>query len=189
MKSALFAEISTSVAVMVGSGRMTMVEIRNERPGDAEAVREVHRQAFNQQQEGRIVDALREHGGDLLSLVGVVNGVVVAHIMFSPLSVGPAIGAGLGPMAVLPQYQRQGIGTELVQQGLARLRESHCPFVVVIGHPDFYPRFGFEQAAGYGLTCEWDVPAEAFMVAVLKPAVTSELAGLAKYRSEFSTVE
>ena len=56
-------------------------------------------------------------------------------------------------------------------------------------HPDFYPGFGFEQAARYGLTCEWDVPAEAFMAAVLKPEVTSELAGLAKYRSEFSTVE
>jgi len=167
----------------------SMIEIRDERPGDTDAIREVNRQAFNQEQEGRIVDALRERGGVLLSLVAIANGVVVGHIMFSPLTVGTAIGAGLGPMAVLPAYQRQGVGTELVERGLARLKDSGCPFVVVIGHPDFYPRFGFQRAAGYGLTCEWDVPAEAFMVAVLKPEFVGSLAGRANYRSEFSTID
>jgi putative acetyltransferase len=166
-----------------------MIEIRDERPGDMDMIWEVNRQAFDQEQEGRIVDALRKQGGALLSLVAVANGIVVGHIMFSPLTVGPKIGAGLGPMAVLPAYQRQGIGTHLVNRGLARLKDNGCPFVVVIGHPDFYPRFGFQAAAAYGLTCEWDVPAEVFMVAVLKPEFTGSLAGLAKYRSEFSTVE
>jgi len=166
-----------------------VIQVRNERPGDIDAIREVNRQAFNQEQEGRIVDALRERGGVLLSLVAIANGAVVGHIMFSPLTVGTAIGAGLGPMAVLPDYQRQGVGTQLVERGLARLTDSGCPFVVVIGHPDFYPRFGFQAAAGYGLTCEWDVPPEAFMVAVLEPEFTHSLAGLTRYRSEFSTVE
>jgi putative acetyltransferase len=166
-----------------------LIEIRDEQPGDIDAIREVNRQAFNQEQEGRIVDALREQGGVLLSLVAVSNGLVVGHVMFSPLTVGPAIGAGLGPMAVLPAHQRQGIGTQLVERGLARLKDSGCPFVVVVGHPAFYPRFGFQAAAGYGLTCEFDVPADVFMVAVLEPELTRNLTGLAKYRPEFSTVE
>src|SRR2546422_1005374 len=135
----------------------------------------VNRQAFDQEQEGRIVDALREHGGALLSLVAVADGAVVGHIMFSPLSVGAVVGAALGPMAVLPAYQHQGIGSQLVERGVERLRGSGCPFIVVIGHPEFYPRFGFQSAAACGLTCEWDVPAEAFMVTVLNPEVRSKL--------------
>ncbi len=166
---------------------MKLIEIRDERPSDIDAIREVNRQAFNQEQEGRIVDALRERGGALLSLVAVANGLVVGHVMFSPLTVGPAIGAGLGPLAVLPACQRQGIGTQLVERGLEQLKDSGCPFVVVIGHPTFYPRFGFRAAAGYGLTCEWDVSADAFMVAVLRPEFTGSLVGLARYRSEFSS--
>lgn len=165
-----------------------MIEIRSEQPGDIDAIREVNQQAFNQGHEGRIVDALREQGAAMLSLVAVANRLVVGHIMFSPLTVGPASGAGLGPMAVLPAYQRQGIGTQLVERGLERLTDSGCPFVVVIGHPEFYPRFGFRAAAGYGLTCEWDVPADAFMAVVLKPEFADRLVGLAQYRPEFSAV-
>jgi putative acetyltransferase len=166
-----------------------LIEIRTEQPDDIDAIREVNRQAFGQEQEGRIVDALRDNGGVLLSLVAVANGIVVGHIMFSPLSVGTAIGAGLAPMAVVPGRQRQGIGSRLVERGLDRLRDEGCPFVVVIGHPGFYPRFGFRPAAEYGVTCEWDVPGEAFMAIVLEPESAASPAGLAKYRPEFSTIE
>lgn len=163
-----------------------MIDIRDEQPGDIAAVREVNRQAFGQDDEGRIVDALREHGVATVSLVAVDNHVVVGHIIFSPLSVGPATGVGLGPMAVAPSHQRQGIGTRLVQAGIERLRSSGCPFVVVIGHPDFYPRFGFQPATSHGVTCEWDVPPEAFMVNILDPRVVDSLRGVARYRPEFS---
>jgi putative acetyltransferase len=166
-----------------------LIGIRDERPGDVDAIREVHRQAFNQEQEGRIVDALRDQGGATLSLVAVANDVVVGHVLFSPLTVGPAIGAGLAPLAVLPAHQRQGVGTALVKRGLERLKNDGCPFVVVIGHPDYYPRFGFRPAGDVGMTCEWEVSAGAFMVAVLNPEYADRLAGLAKYRPEFSTVE
>jgi putative acetyltransferase len=162
--------------------------IRDEQPGDVAVIREVNRLAFGQDDEGLIVDALRANGAATLSLVAVDSGAVVGHIMFSPLSVGSALGVGLGPMAVTPSHQRQGIGTSLVQAGIERLRDIGCPFIVVIGHPDFYPRFGFQPAATYGLTCEWDVSAEAFMVNILDPDVTSGLRGLARYRPEFSAV-
>ena len=165
-----------------------MIEIRDERPDDVDAVREVNRQAFDQEQEGRIVDALRERGAALLSLVAVAEGVVVGHIMFSPLTVGTVVGAALGPMAVVPAWQRRSIGSQLVTRGVGRLRDRGCPFIVVIGHPEFYPRFGFRSATAYGLTCKWDVPAEAFMVNILNPQVGGSLLGRAEYRDEFSTI-
>ena len=172
-----------------GQTKNNVIEIREEQPGDVDAVREVNRQAFDQEQEGRIVDALRERGAAILSLVAVADGVVVGHIIFSPLTVGPVVGAALGPMAVVPAHQRQGIGGQLVTRGVERLRERGCPFIVVIGHPEFYPRFGFRSAGAQGLTCEWDVPAEAFMVNILNRQAGGSLRGRARYREEFSTIE
>lgn len=165
-----------------------MIEIREEQPTDIDAVRELNRQAFDQEQEGRIVDALRDAGAVTLALVAVSDGAVVGHIVFSPLTVGAEVGAALGPMAVRPAYQRQGIGSQLVAQGIERLRGRGCPFVVVIGHPQFYPRFGFGPAGAQGLTCEWDVPAEAFMVTILQSEVGRRLRGRAQYHAEFSTI-
>ena len=93
---------------------------------------------------------------------------------------------GLAPMAVLPERQRQGIGSELVETGLAELRERDCPFVIVLGHPEYYPRFGFEPASRHGIKCEWEVPDEAFMILVLDGARMPEAGGRACYRAEFS---
>ena len=93
---------------------------------------------------------------------------------------------GLAPMAVLPGHQRKGIGSELVRAGLAELRERDCPFVIVLGHPEYYPRFGFEPASGHGVKCEWEVPDEAFMILVLDEARLPEAGGTARYRPEFS---
>ena len=163
-----------------------MPEIRDEQPGGTEAVRDVNRQAFGQDLEGRIVDALRANGAATLSLVALDGDDVVGHIMFSPLLVGSVAGAGLGPMAVVPSHQRRGIGSLLVRAGLERLRATGCPFVVVIGHPTFYPRFGFQPAAQFGLTSEWDVSSDAFMVNILDAAVSGKLRGVAQYRREFS---
>lgn len=163
-----------------------MIEIRIEQVGDVDAVREVNLAAFSGGEEADIVDALRTNGGVRLSLVAVVDGTIAGHLLLSPLTVGSLAGAALGPMAVLPAYQRQGIGSTLVAQALDRMREQACPFIVVIGHPAFYPRFGFESAARHGLTCDWPVPEDTFMVAVLSPGITERLAGRAQYRAEFS---
>ena len=98
------------------------------------------------------------------------------------------MGAGLGPMAVLPEYQRQGIGGKLIETGNQKLREAGCPFIVVVGHPEYYPRFGFKPASGYGMKCEWDVPDNVFMVLVTDRSKMKGVSGLAKYRQEFSDV-
>lgn len=77
---------------------------------------------------------------------------------------------GVGPLAVIPERRRQGLGSALVERGLALLRERECPFLVVLGHPGHYPRFGFERASRHGPACQWEgVPDEAFMVLTLDP--------------------
>lgn len=89
-------------------------------------------------------------------------------------------------MAVLPEYQRQGIGSALVNKGIEILRERGCPFIIVLGHPEYYPRFGFMQASTRGLTCQWDsVPDEAFMLLVLDSDKMNNVSGIASYRYEF----
>ena len=108
--------------------------------------------------------------------------------MYSPLLVGGVQGAALGPMAVLPEHQRQGIGSRLVEAGTGHLRDGGCPFIAVLGHATFYPRFGFRPAGTYGITCEWDVPDDVFMVLVLDEAKMSGVVGMAESRTEFSTV-
>ncbi len=162
--------------------------MREELPADVTAIRQVNNLAFEQDQEGNIIDALRSNGAALLSLVATVNGRVVGHIMYSPLSVGPLSGAALGPMSVIPEHQRQGIGGQLIEAGNRKLKEAGCPFVVVVGHANYYPRFGFTPASNHGIRCEWDVPDNVFMVLVLNSAKMQGVSGLANYRHEFSTV-
>ena len=165
-----------------------MIEIREEQPADIAAVRRVNRVAFEQDQEASLVDALRAAGGAMLSLVAVVGGEVVGHILYSPASIGTLSGAALAPMAVLPDHQRQGIGTRLVETGNRMLKESGCPFVIVVGHPHYYPRFGFTPAVSRRITCEWKVPDDVFMVLVFDEVAMRGASGLARYRDEFSSV-
>jgi len=117
----------------------------------------------------------------------------VGHILFTSVVVESAgrrvLGMGLAPMAVLPDRQRQGIGSQLVSRGLDILRERSCPFVVVVGHPEYYPRFGFEPASRHGLASQWEgVPDAAFMVLVLDVHAMAGVSGVAKYREEFNEV-
>lgn len=166
-----------------------MIEIHEEHPLDITPIRDVHIRAFGQSQEVEIVDQLRQNCNDLLSLVATLENQVVGHILFSPATIESqgrnVSGMALAPMAVLPEYQRQGIGSELVIAGLARLRNNQCPFVLVLGHAEFYPRFGFEPASLYGIRSEWEVPNEVFMILVLNEVEMKGISGVAKYRQEF----
>ena len=166
-----------------------LIEIREEKPGDISAIHELNKLAFEQEQEANIVDELRSNGSARLSLVAVVEGRVVGHIMYSPITIGGTVeGAALGPMAVLPEYQGKGVGSELVRNGNQRLKNDGCPYIIVLGHAQYYPRFGFKPARAHGITCEWNVPDNVFMLLVLDDAKMRGVSGLAKYRHEFSSV-
>jgi putative acetyltransferase len=167
-----------------------MIKIRHEQSQDLDAVRTLNHEAFGEATEASIVDAIRAVCPDSISLVAVDEGRIVGHIFFSPVIVSgenrTVQGMGLGPMAVLPECQRRGIGSTLVQAGIAAVLENGAPFIVVLGHPEFYPRFGFSPASCYGLAPQWDgIPDEAFMVLILDATVEAELAGIARYRDEF----
>jgi putative acetyltransferase len=167
-----------------------MTHIRREESADIDAIRLLNELSFDGSLEAGIVDNLRERCEDLISLVAEEEGTVVGHILFSPVELESGgetrPGMGLAPMAVLPEHQRKGIGSELVRAGLAELRERDCPFVIVLGHPEYYPRFGFEPASRHGVKCEWEVPDEAFMILVFDRVRMPEAGGTAHYRPEFS---
>lgn len=147
--------------------------IRPETAADAEAVRAVNALAFGRAAEADLVDALRQDGLAAISLVGCVGNEVVGHILFSPVAFEPQVDglrvAGLGPMAVRPDRQREGIGSALVRAGLAACREAGFDAVVVLGHPAYYPRFGFRPSVDFGFRPEFDVPDEVFMALELRP--------------------
>ena len=164
--------------------------IRDEAPGDVPAVRAVHEEAFESPLEAGIVDALRVSCPDRLSLVAERDGRVVGHVLYTPVEIdvegGVLRGYGLAPVAVRTAWQRQGIGSALISEGTVRLRTAGVPYVIVLGHPEYYPRFGFEPASRYGVRCQWPgVPDDAFMLLVLDPAVVPRLGGVARYRPEF----
>jgi putative acetyltransferase len=177
-----------AAAASVPTQTSHVIEIREEQPGDVAAIRKLNKLAFGQDQEGDVIDALRSRGAASLSLVATRNDRVVGHIMYSPVSVGDVIGVGLGPMAVLPEHQRQGVGSRLVDAGNRKLKEAGCPFIIVLGHAGYYPRFGFTPAGPRGITCEWDVPDDVFLLLVLAQTRMQGVTGVAKYQPEFSTV-
>jgi putative acetyltransferase len=165
-----------------------LIEVREEGPNDVEAIRDVNIRAFGQPQEADLVDTLRSNGAASLSLVATLHGQIIGHIFYSPVTVGVIRGAGLGPMAVAPEHQRRRVGSRLVEAGNRKLNERGCPFIVVLGHPDFYPRFGFKPASAHDVRCEWAVPDDVFMLLVLDAEASQEMSGLANYRPEFSSV-
>jgi putative acetyltransferase len=145
---------------------LTDLNIRGERPSDAAAISALTAAAFadleiSSHTEQFIVEALRAAGALSLSLVAEQNGELIGHIAFSPVSIsdGAAGWYGLGPVSVLPAYQRGGAGSALINHGLARLKASGAAGCCLVGHPQYYPRFGFKNIAGLGLE---GVPAEVF---------------------------
>ena len=147
-------------------------------------------QSFKRAAEAKLADKLRQACDDFLSLVAEDNGTIVGHIMFTPVLVKngqETEGMGLAPMAVIPARQRQGIGTLLVESGLQILKEKGCPVVIVLGHPGYYPRFGFQPASIYNIRSQWeDVPGEAFMVLIMDSSAMQNVSGVATFREEFN---
>ncbi|HYB70480.1 MAG TPA: N-acetyltransferase [Candidatus Bathyarchaeia archaeon] len=169
------------------SASRLVAEIRPEVPPDYPSVRAVNLRAFGRSAEARLVDLLRQRGHAVVSLVAVVAGQVVGHIIFSPVTLDPAENiraVGLGPMAVLPEHHNRGIGSQLVVEGLRACRDAAQDLVVVLGHRGYYPRFGFSRARDHGLESEYDAP-NALMVLELTPGTLVKVSGVARYPSEF----
>lgn len=170
----------------------TMIEIKLESVGEAAAIRQVNEQAFDRQNEANLVDALRDSGEFIISMVALDEDQIVGHILFSPVLIESSTGIkeaiGLGPMAVLPTYQGQGIGSQLVTKGLQACQEAGFTVAVVLGHPAYYPRFGFAPAKPLGIHWEHDVPEDVFMVLALTENALAGVKGVVKYHPAFNGV-
>jgi putative acetyltransferase len=165
-----------------------MLKIRVERPDDTGAIRAVQSAAFGQPDEADLVDALRESGDAVLSLVAEIGGRIVGHVLFSRLTIhvddGPVVAAlALAPMAVVPERQREGIGSTLLTEALRECRARRERIVIVVGHVDFYPRFGFSHERASHLRSE--LQCEAFMALELEPDALNRLAGRVEYAVPF----
>lgn len=160
--------------------------IRPEMTSDQRAVQEINTAAFEEDAEAKLVDALRENAEHYVAFVAEVEGRVVGHICFSEMTcAGNARLMGLAPMAVLPDFQSKGIGSALVTAGLEACREMGMDGVAVLGHPTYYPRFGFKPASAFGIKCVYDVPEGVFMVQELKPDGLKQVSGTINYHQAF----
>ena len=167
------------------------MQIRSERPNDIPGIHAVNRAAFESPTEANLVDALRIHAEDVLSLVASDDDNddgVIGHILFSPVThTGAATlrAMGLAPMAVPPERQRMGIGSALVRAGLEECRRRGVEAVFVVGHPEYYPRFGFTRASHFGITCEFEVPDDVFMALELVEGSLRGKAGVVHFHEAF----
>ena len=166
-----------------------MLTIRPETPGDQASIHYVNQEAFGRNQEADLVDKLRERGVLTVSLVAVQEAAVVGHIAFSPVEIASeksSFGAlALAPVAVLPAHQNKGIGSQLVIAGLDECRRLGHEIIVLAGHPNYYPRFGFVRAYAKGIECEFGVPDEAWMIAELKQGALAGRQGKVRFQPEF----
>jgi len=168
-----------------------IMTIRAERENDLFSVHGVYEAAFPTSSEAYLVDGLRRMVDPLVSLVAEERGKIIGHIFFSPVSLDgrpDLLIMGLAPMAVLPGHQHAGIGSALARAGLDQCRLLPAAAVVVLGHPEFYPRFGFVPSTRFGIRSEYDVPEEVFMALELEPGCLDGLSGTIRYHDAFNAV-
>lgn len=166
------------------------MQIRPEQLDDYDAIWHVHRAAFGRNLEADLTNNLRTDGALTLGLVAIKENILVGHIAFSPVTVvnqsATQQALALGPIGVLPAYQKQGIGSQLIITSLDMLRPTH-EAVFLLGHVDYYPRFGFRPTTPFGIYSQWNVPAEAFMVLELQPNTLSNYRGTVYFHDHFQT--
>jgi putative acetyltransferase len=164
-----------------------MLNIRSQnRTSDLSAICQLNAAAFAKHGETKAFDQFREHRDDILSLVAEEDGEALGHILFSPVTLstpdGIVMGMGLGQLAVWPQKQNQGVGTQLAETGIRQLHQTGCPFIIVIGHASYYPRFGFKLCSAHNILCQWEsIPDNTFMVLILDQHRQNSLSGVASF--------
>lgn len=170
------------------------IEIRQEEACDFPAVYEINLKAFNRKEEARLADRLRLGDGFIpeLSLVATVEDKIVGHILFTKISIidedRSHDSLALAPMAVSPDMQGKGIGEQLVRYGLDKARELGYQSVIVLGHTEYYPRFGFVPTSKWNIRPPFNVPADVFMAKELIDGSLSNVKGLVKYAKEFGEI-
>ena len=166
-----------------------MTRIRAARADDAQAIRDVTDAAFGGSEESALIDRLQQDGLVEVSLVAVEDGEIVGHIIFSTLEItdlehnNPIRAVSLAPMAVAPTHQRLGIGSALIHQGIEKCKELGIEAIVVVGHADYYPRFGFSAHLAKCLKSPFS--GHFFMVKPLKEGIFDEFSGIVIYPSAF----
>ena len=170
---------------------MTGIFIRKESIIDFEAIKEVNDLAFGQNQESDLINKLRKKAefSDELSLVAIQGDKIVGHILFFKVSIffekGIHATLSLGPMSVLPEHQQKGIGGKLIRAGLKRAKELGFKSVIVLGHPEYYPRFGFRKASEWSIKDPFGAPEEAMMASELERGSLDLGGGIIEYPEEF----
>lgn len=165
--------------------------IRQERAEDSDAIFEVNLQAFGQDGEARLVNALRKDGDYHypLSLVAESGRRIIGHILFPPVTIvsegGETAALALAPLAVHQDFQCLGIGSALIEEGLKECRRLGHRIVIVVGHPLYYPKFGFVPAREFGITPPFPCPEEAFMVLPLADNALDGISGEVRYPPAF----
>jgi predicted N-acetyltransferase YhbS len=165
--------------------------IRQELKEDHARIKEINDQAFKQEDESRLVNKLRKKNQFIpeLSLVAETGGTVVGHILFYPVKINSAnqkhITLSLGPMSVLPDYQKKGIGGKLFNEGLKRAKDLGFRSVIVVGHPKYYPKFGFTKASKWSIKVPFKVPDEVFMALEIVKNELHDKPGIIEYPAEF----
>lgn len=168
-----------------------MIRIRPQTAADDDAVRRLNSSVFPTPAEADLVERLRAEAEPVISLVADDDGAIVGHILFSPVTLtadSSFLALGLAPMAVLPGRQRQGIGSSLLRIGLDECSKLGCRAVFVLGHADYYPRFGFVPASRFGIASQFEVPDEVFMALELEPGALAGKAGEMRYHAAFDAV-
>ncbi|WP_064093452.1 GNAT family N-acetyltransferase [Rossellomorea aquimaris] len=166
-----------------------MISIREEQPEDFTKIKKVNDLAFKQKAESLLITKIRQSEAYIpeLSLVAVLNKtIIVGHILFSHITIDSYPSIALAPVAVLPQHQGRGIGSLLIQQGIKVAKERGFTSVVVLGHADYYPKFGFKKASDHGISAPFEVSDEAFMVLELVPKALKNVNGIVKYSEAFN---
>ena len=168
------------------------MNIREEQSSDIEKIWQLNSATFESDAEANLVNALRLSGCTYISLVAETDNKIVGHILFTPVELLGDKNSlklmGLAPMAVLNEYQNKGVGSALVEVGLEHCRSLGVDAIVVLGHPNYYPKFGFAPSVGFGIKSEYDVPDDVFMILELTPESLHGHTGIIKYHDVFNSV-
>jgi putative acetyltransferase len=170
------------------------ITIRKEEEKDHKQIFEVNKLAFQQENEGKLIEKIRKNENFIpeLSIVAEIDNRIVGHILFSKIKiVGKSVyeSLALAPMAVIPEFQRKGIGSELVKKGINKAKKLGFDSIIVIGHKEYYPKFGFQNASRWNIKCPFEVPDEVFMAIELTEKAFEGKAGTVEYPDEFNEVE